>query len=166
MVAGQQRYNMVHVSRVDDVDLGTLSWEKTTVGSSTDTYAFYTLGLSSLFAFHSGLKNYFICSKYMPRCMEDIQTNRYEGIAMWAAGQVRIYDSSKQSMTANEFKTSMSGVMLNYEKAEYTETTLATDLTFEEVSAIIEQGGSIETVFEIVPPSLKTAFVVNKAIVS
>ena len=36
----------------------------------------------------------------------------------------------------------------------------------EEVSAIIEQGGSIETVFEIVPPNLKTAFVVNKAIVS
>ena len=77
-----------------------------------------------------------------------------------------INDSDYTDSTEQEIKTAMSGVILNYEKAEPTETTLATDLTFEEVSAIIEQGGSIETIFEIVPPNLKTAFVVNKAIVS
>ena len=68
--------------------------------------------------------------------------------------------------TSTELASALISKIVQFEKAEPTETTLATDLTFEEVSAIIEQGGSIETVFEIVPPNLKTAFVVNKVIVS
>ena len=115
--------------RIGVVDLGTLDWGKTTVGTSTDIYAFYTLSLSGLFAYHYGLTNYFVCSKYMSRTAANIQNNQYEGIAMWSAGQVRIYDSSKQSMTANEFKSAMSGVYLFYELATPTEETTT---TFEE----------------------------------
>ena len=157
VVAGQQRYNMVHVSRVGSVDLGTLRWVY--VGTSYNAYA----QLPNAKKVSPSVLSNMLCSNYKVYKEDDI-TAQTKGISF--ANILIIKDSSLDGKTAEEIKTAMSGVMLNYEKAEPTETTLATDLTFEEVSAIIEQGGSIETVFEIVPPSLKTAFVVNKAIVS
>lgn len=151
IVAGQQRYNMVRVSRVGVVDLGTLHWN----GSNSN----FSCNLTSLGFANKNLNvAQIICSKYA------IGTSSIDKSIRSNGGYIAIYDSAYTDTT--DFKQSISGVILNYEKAEPTETTLATDLTFEEVSAIIEQGGSIETVFEIVPPNLKTAFAVNKAIVS
>lgn len=157
VVAGQQRYNMVRVSRVDSVDLGTLGWVY--VGTSYNAYA----QLPNAKKVSSSVLSNMLCSNYKVYKEDDI-TAQTKGISF--ANVLIVKDSSLDGKTAEEIKTAMSGVMLNYEKAEPTETTLATDLTFEEVSAIIEQGGSIETIFEIVSPNLKTAFVVNKAIVS
>lgn len=157
IVAGQQRYNMVYVSKVASDDLGALDWVY--VGTSYNAYA----QLPSAKKVSSSVLSNILCSNYKVYKEDDI-TAQTKGISF--ANVLIIKDSSLDGKTAEEIKTAMSGVILNYEKNEYTETTLATDLTFEEVAAIIEQGGSIETIFEIVPPNLKTAFVVNKVIVS
>ena len=74
---------------------------------------------------------------------------------------IQIKDTSYTDATA--FKTAMTGVILNYELATPTRTTIAENLTFEEVSATIEQGGSIETVCETLAPNCTTGFVVKKA---
>ena len=148
---------MVYVSRVGSDDLGTLNWVY--VGTSYNAYA----QLPSAKKVSSSVLSNMLCSNYKVYKEDDI-TAQTKGISF--ANVLIVKDSSLDGKTAEEIKSAMSGVILNYEKNEYTETTLATDLTFEEISAIIEQGGSIETVFEIVPPNLKTAFVVNKVIVS
>lgn len=162
VVAGQQRYNMMHVSRINHVDLGTLTYTK------QSSYTASAVGLQSLIKKPSAynVKAEVLCPKYVTVAEGSI-TSSVKSIAISADnGIFLLNDSAYTDYTEQQIKTAMSGVILNYEKATPTETTLATDLTFEEVSAIIEQGGSIETVFEIVPPNLKTAFVVNKAIVS
>lgn len=168
IVNGEQRYNMVHVSRVASDDLGTFEWtQNRPYPKRWDTYnalknkpAKYT---------SSREKGNLLCTGgysvdtynqvYLTRADMTIAINE-EGV------NIHITNYAFENYTAEQVKASLSGIILNYEKNKYTETTIATDLTFEEVSAIIEQGGSIETVFEIVPPNLKTAFVVNKAIVS
>ena len=157
IVAGQQRYNMVRVSRINNVDLGTLNW---TIYTGLGDTKLYWATISDI-----KLSSNLLCSS-LTQVPAVYNTGDDNSISSHSS-QTRVYARTTNAQaTASDFKTVMSGVILNYEKAEPTETTLATDLTFEEVSAIIEQGGSIETIFEIVPPNLKTAFVVNKVIVS
>ena len=169
VVAGQQRYNIVHVSKIDRVDLGTLNWYDHLAENKyyVDNFEAKGLPTDAQTALRFELKANIHCAKLLRGSMKDITIKSVaipNTIAIRFNDTVSAYAPSYKN--ASEFKDAMSGVILNYEKKEYTETTLATDLTFEEVSAIIEQGGSIETIFEIVPPNLKTAFVVNKAIVS
>lgn len=157
IIAGQQRYNMVYVNRINRVDLGTRNW--TLYTGLGDTILYWTT-ISDI-----KLSSNLLCSS-LTQVPAVYNTGDDNSISSHPS-QTRVYARTTNAQaTASDFKTAMSNVMLNYEKAEPTETTLVTDLTFEEVSAIIEQGGSIETVFEIVPPNLKTAFVVNKVIVS
>ena len=60
---------------------------------------------------------------------------------------------------------SLVGKTIYYELAtEPTPTTIETDLTFEQVSLIIQQGGTLNTNFTNVPPNVTTKFVVKKAI--
>lgn len=162
VVAGQQRYNMVRVSRINSVDLGTFSWGNVnSIGRVTSVATIANIKLPS----GANVKANVICSKYATYTADQTYKG-IQGISIEINGKISICDSSFVGKTSAEIKSNLSGVMLYYELATLTETTLATDLTFEEISAIIEQGGSIETVFEIVPPNIKTAFVVNKAIVS
>lgn len=162
IVAGQQRYDMVHVSRIDSVDLGTLNWG---YNATSGQERFASSSLLNLINTSPSAYTNILCFKYETVPAGTVIGHTKDKVISNISGYISVYDSSVGT-DPTAFKQAMSGVMLNYEKAEPTETTLATDLTFEEVSAIIEQGGSIETVFEIVPPNLKTAFVVNKAIVS
>ena len=152
IVAGQQRYDMVYVSRIGDYTFtGSETWNYL---GTVDRPFFWTGYPSSMSDAKKGV---------------EIKALTPNGIVMDInPSNIRIYlNNNPQLSSSSNMNTVFSnGKVINYEKAEPTETTLATDLTFEEVSAIIEQGGSIETVFEIVPPNLKTAFVVNKAIVS
>lgn len=161
IVDGEQRYNMVYVSKIDRVDLGTLTYTK------QSSYTASAVGLQSLIKKPSAynVKAEVLCPKYVTVAEGSI-TSSIKSIAISVGGVFLVNDSDYTDSTEQEIKTAMSGVILNYEKAEPTETTLATDLTFEEVSAIIEQGGSIEALFENVPPNIKTAFVVNKVIIS
>lgn len=164
IVAGQQRYNMVYVSRIGSVDMGTFKW---TYISAQNLFFVERTNLPNNFKQNTTNGVNILCSKYYAKALGsivDVNNNVLLGFDNYNGQFIAI--KTTDYMSATDFKTAMSGVMLNYEKAEPTETTLATDLTFEEVSAIIEKGDSIETIFENVPPNLKTAFVVNKAIVS
>ena len=156
-VAGIQRYNLVHVKRVGTVDLGTLSW----IYSSTKFVAtINTLGGKREWQKVPNL----ICSRYktvgMVNTVDDINDKSVTYINN-EDKHIQIKDTSYTDATA--FKAAMSGVILNYELATPTRTTIAENLTFEEVSAAIEQGGIIETVYETLAPNCTTGFVVKKA---
>ena len=168
IVNGEQRYNMVGVSRINNVDLGTFEWTQN--GNFPKRWGTYKV-LQNKPAKYTPIteKGNLLCTGgYSVDTFYRVSSATTDmTVAIDTSGQIiHITNYAFKNYTSEQVKASLSGVMLYYEKAEPTETTLATDLTFEEVSAIIEQGGSIETVFEIVPPNLKTAFVVNKAIVS
>lgn len=157
VVAGIQRYNLVHVKRVGTVDLGTPNW----VYSSTKFITtINTLGGKREWQKVPNL----ICSRYktvgMVNAADDINDKSVTYINN-EDKHIQIKDTSYADATA--FKTAMSGVTLNYELATPTMTTIAENLTFEEVSATIEQGGSIESVYETLAPNCTTGFVVKKA---
>ena len=159
-VAGIQRYNLVHVKRVGTVDLGTLNW------NYNSTYKRFGASFTNGGAAGGGAntKANIICPIYS----NETGNHAYGGpdggydkcISLYIA-TFYICDSSYTDAVA--FKTAMSGVILNYELATPTRTVIAENLTFEEVSATIEQGGSIETVYETLAPNCTTGFVVKKA---
>ena len=160
-VAGIQRYNLVHVKRVGTVDLGTLSW---TYYGDTEKF-FLSEGIANLIKpiEYNGVVANLVCSKYRTNYFNSIlEEGTDKIIAQTSSNQlVEVKDSSYTDATA--FKTAMSGVIVNYELATPTRTTIAENLTFEEVSAAIEQGGSIETIYETLAPNCTTGFVVKKA---
>lgn len=160
-VAGIQRYNLVQVKRVGTVDLGTLNW---TYYGDTEKF-FLSEGIANLIKpiEYNGVVANLVCSKYRTNNFNSILEDGTDKIiAQTYSNQlVEVKDSSYTDATA--FKTAMNGVILNYELATPTRTTIAENLTFEEVSATIEQGGSIETIYETLAPNCTTGFVVKKA---
>ena len=160
-VAGIQRYNLVHVKRVGTVDLGTLNW---TYYGDTEKF-FLSEGIANLIKpiEYNGVVANLVCSKYRTNYFNSIlEEGTDKIIAQTSSNQlVEVKDSSYTDATA--FKTAMSGVIVNYELATPTRTVIAENLTFEEVSAAIEQGGSIETIYETLAPNCTTGFVVKKA---
>ena len=153
-VAGIQRYNLVHVKRVGTVDLGTLSWISYT--GISDKYI-YQAPLNDM-KLNAGLTcSELVQVKAVYNSGDDYSISSHPTLA-------KIYArTSNYEETETAFKTAMNGVILNYELATPTRTTIAENLTFEEVSATIEQGGSIETIYETLAPNCTTGFVVKKA---
>lgn len=153
-VAGIQRYNLVHVKRVGTVDLGTLNWVSYTGISDK---SIYQAPLNDM-KLNAGLT----CSKLVQvkavyDSGDDYSISSHPTLA-------KVYArTSDYEETETAFKDAMNGVILNYEFATPTRTTIAENLTFEEVSATIEQGGSIETIYETLAPNCTTGFVVKKA---
>ena len=95
------------------VDLGTLTWIKQT----TNYMNFASNGITDLVkkpdTTDSGYK-IVRCSKY---ASDIITSTRDNYIYITAYGQIRIKDTSSESLTAAQFKTAMSGVYLVYELA-------------------------------------------------
>ena len=95
------------------VDLGTLTWIKQT----TNYMNFASNGIKDLVkkpdTTDSGYK-IVRCSKY---ASDIISSTRDNYIYITADGQIRIKDTSSESLTAAQFKTAMSGVYLVYELA-------------------------------------------------
>ena len=89
-----------------------------------------------------------------------LQTNL--SIARTTDGLLWIRDDSYT--TAQDFKTAMNGVMLYYELATPTQTTIATNLHFSEISMLIQEGGKIKPLYDNVPVDTTLTFVVKKAI--
>lgn len=155
-VAGIQRYNLVHVKRVGTVDLGTLSW--ISYSGISDKYI-YQAPLNDM-KLNAGLT----CSKLVQvkavyASGDDYSISSHPTLA-------KVYArTSNYEETGTAFKAAMSGVILNYELATPTRTTIAENLTFEEVSATIEQGGSIETIYKALAPNCTTGFAVDKDVI-
>lgn len=161
-VAGIQRYNLVQVKRVGTVDLGTINWVYES--GNARFYSASTIDGMAVKPYGQNIYPNIVCSKYPTVPTYNIDQHQDKAISTnnsQATPRIFVTDSSYTDATA--FKTAMSGVILNYELATPTRTTIAENLTFEEVSATIEQGGSIETVYETLAPNCTTGFVVKKA---
>lgn len=161
-VAGIQRYNLVQVKRVGTVDLGTINWVYES--GNARFYSASTIDGMAVKPYGQNIYPNIVCSKYPTVPTYNIDQHQDKAISTnnsQATPRIFVTDSSYTDATA--FKTAMSGVILNYELATPTRTTIAENLTFEEVSATIEQGGSIETIYETLAPNCTTGFVVKKA---
>ena len=127
-----------HITRIGVVDLGSLTWERTTTQGSD--YRFFSSGIASIVKKPSSLNDVanIICSKY--KAERGNGPNAQEvGVGIHTNGNILIYDTAYASATASDFKTAMNGVYLYYELATPTESTLDLDLTFN-----IDQGGTEE----------------------
>lgn len=161
-VAGIQRYNLVHVKRVGIVDLGTINWVYES--GNARFYSASTINDMAVKPYGQNIYPNIVCSKYPTVPTYNLDQHQDKAISTnnsQATPRIFVADSSYTDATA--FKAAMNGVILNYELATPTRTTIAENLTFEEVSATIEQGGSIETVYETLAPNCTTGFVVKKA---
>lgn len=164
-VAGIQRYNLVHVKRVGTVDLGTLNWNVADISTNRSFVHFPGAKL-----FDNDKVANIVSARFKADTYNNVGSNTsgLETISLGKIGEnsylyVKTSLITASTDTTEKIKTAMSGIILNYELATPTRTTIAENLTFEEVSATIEQGGSIETVYETLAPNCTTGFVVKKA---
>lgn len=164
-IAGIQRYNLVHVKRIGTVDLGTLNWNIADISTNRSFVHFPGAKL-----FDNDKVANIVSSRFKADTYDDVGSNMsgLETISLGKIGEnsylyVKTSLITASTDTTEKIKTAMSGIALNYELATPTRTTIAENLTFEEVSATIEQGGSIETVYETLAPNCTTGFVVKKA---
>lgn len=139
--------NKKYYQCVDSVDLGTLTWMKTSSQSSVGDY-FYApvsaIGFKRLGAFGITVHN-ILCSKYItvarnPNAFVD-KTIVLDGDSI-AVSQIQVKDTAYTDATA--FKQAMSGVMLYYELANPIVTDISTLIPDDFLRNIeIEAGGSI-----------------------
>ena len=156
VVEGEQLYNLVFNKLVDEIDLSNINdwtlYNGKWIGS---------LILSKPSSGADSIPN-IICDKYIPNTPRIIANETTKGITIgntgwWGNGKVAIYDDSITS------SSQITGT-LNYELATPTQTVIATDLHFDEVSSLIEQGGTIEMINSGTPTNTTTTFVVKKAV--
>lgn len=135
-------YRLDLVRNIGEVDLGTLNWIKTTTNTS-DKYRMYTEDLSSLIKPATSVVSIgnILCSKYTAGTAENTWNN-INVIDVGPNAYIHVYDENYQDNV--EFKTAMSGVMLQYELATPTTITIANNLTESQVMPLLELGGSIE----------------------
>lgn len=168
VVEGEQLYNLVKHTLVGSVDLGSLNW---TYQGDWDTtkkrfYAYFPSG-SNVKTPSSGnnIPNA-ISSIYIATTNNLFYSQNYNKTfaIVKSGGEAYIHLRNDDYISSADFKNAMSGVYLYYELSTPTEETIATDLRFNEISSLIEQGGSIETLYTNVPPNSTTTFVVKKAV--
>lgn len=139
--------NKRYVQCVNSVDLGTLTWMKTSGQSSVGDY-FYApvsaIGFKRLGAFGITVHN-ILCSKYItvarnPNAFVD-KTIVLDGDSI-AVSQIQVKDTAYTDATA--FKQAMSGVMLYYELANPIVTDISTLIPDDFLRNIeVEAGGSV-----------------------
>ena len=98
------------------VDLGTLIWGKTS--TSAGSYRFYSTDIESAISSISATSETadLVCTDYAACSFNEANANT-NGIYEHTNKSIGIYDSSKVSMSEEDFKTAMSGVQLVYELA-------------------------------------------------
>lgn len=129
-------YTLKKVQNIGSVDLGTLYWQKTSV--------FYVNEIDFIKSSSYGLCKEFLCIPYdkVVDYNRDFLETREDKNLYFRFSK----ESSYKDMTAIEFKAAMNGVMLYYALATPVETVIATNLTYEQVTAIRHNGGLIEVV--------------------
>lgn len=127
-------YTLKKVQNIGSVDLGTLDWN---YGNNQ----FYTIKLQSIHSYLPSEVADIFCAKYttssknknLKGCISCHESDRK---------YITIIDEDYSDPAA--FKESLSGVMLYYAFATPVETVIATNLTYEQVTAIRHNGGLIE----------------------
>lgn len=129
-------YTLKKVQNIGSVDLGTLYWKKTSV--------FYVDKIDFIKSSSYGLCKEFLCIPYdkVVDYSRDFLETRADKNLYFRFSK----ESSYKDMTPAEFKAAMNGIMLYYALATPVETVIATNLTYEQVTAIRRNGGLIEVV--------------------
>ena len=123
------------------VDLGSLTWSH--VANSDSTYRYYTTDVSS--SIKSVATDYVIGNlktiNYVARAVSGVDgvARSNTGIAVNPQGYIIMYDADKATLSDDAFKAAMSGVMLYYELATPTTTTIDPPLN---LTYPVEQGGT------------------------
>lgn len=123
-------YNAILTRKIGVVDLGSLNWTYDTSFSASLSHT--TKGTGN----YSNL----LCAKYFTR-KNGSSFASDKCIYSANANYIRIEDSSYTDATT--FKSSLNGVYLYYELTTPTTETIATGLTFDQVSTLFEKGGTI-----------------------
>ena len=129
---GNGLYDLKKTQNIDSVDLGTLDW-------AVDGSNFYSDSISSVIkppANNNSVGNY-VCQKYVNCALNKSLVDGDFG----ANSSGLIYFRNSAYTTATAFKTAMNGVILYYQLKTPITTTIATNLTYNQVSAIRTNGG-------------------------
>lgn len=123
-------FNEIKVTNIDSADLGSLNYgiETTNVFVATFSQAKVNAKL--------------LCSKYRSVNSFSDVVSIDKSIYIGGDGGLYIHDNTYTDATT--FKNAMSGVILNYELATPTTETIATGLTLEDVTFLINKGGYIK----------------------
>ena len=108
------------------VDLGALTWIRGDT-NTTGEYRFYSTEINSIVKKppnNDTLAN-ILCGLYLSVTANQTYA-KSTGVAIHPNGSIFIYDESKKTMTADQFKESVNGVSLIFELATPTETTINT----------------------------------------
>jgi hypothetical protein len=160
IVEGEQLYNLVKITNIGSVDLGTLNWMQT-------AHNCFWAYIDDMLIYNAKA----ICSKYSMKSMALLWTEAEDKVASTNTNyldtsnwnkRIVVRDTSYASISA--FKSAMSGVPLYYQLATPTQTTIATNLHFSEISMLIAEGGKIKPLYDNVPVDTTLTFVVKKAI--
>lgn len=117
--------------RVGVIDLGTIDWEQGG-GNNRTSWVPVSWRTNVKPVTNTENKANILCNKYYTDTAEHVEKQvNDKTIAVNSGGWVYIYDSAYISVTPQEFKEAMSGVMLYYELAEpiITDITIPTELT-------------------------------------
>lgn len=129
---GNGLYDLKKTKNIDSVDLGTLDW-------AADGANFYSGSISSVIklpADDNSVGNY-TCQKYVNVAVDKSFVDGDFGVN--SSGY--LYFRNSAYTTAAAFKTAMNGVILYYQLKTPVITTIATNLTYNQVSAIRTNGG-------------------------
>ncbi len=129
---GDGLYDLKKTQNIDSVDLGTLDW-------AADGANFSSSSISSVIkppTNDNSVGNY-TCQKYVNVALSKSFVDGDFGVN--SSG--RIYFRNSAYTTAAAFKTAMNGVILYYQLKTPVITTIATNLTYNQVSAIRTNGG-------------------------
>lgn len=129
---GNGLYDLKKTQNIDSVDLGTLDW-------SADGANFSSGSISSVIkppTDGNSVGNY-VCQKYVNVALDKSFVDGDFGVN--SSGY--LYFRNSAYTTAAAFKTAMNGVILYYQLKTPVTTTIATNLTYNQVSAIRTNGG-------------------------
>lgn len=127
-------YTLKKVQNIGSVDLGTLGWN---YGNNQ----FYTIKIQSIHSYSPSEVADIFCAKYTTTSKNAI-----------SSGCISSHESDRKYITIIDedytdsaaFKESLSGVMLYYALATPVETVIATNFTYEQMTAVRHNGGLIE----------------------
>lgn len=126
---GNGLYDLKKTQNIDSVDLGTLDWGKSTVFYIPDAY---------IKSNSDGLCKKFLVLNFNKSVdTEDYIETRSDHYLYFRYQSNSIY----KDMTPVQFKTAMNGIILYYQLKTPVTTTIATNLTYNQVSAIRTNGG-------------------------
>lgn len=127
-------YTLKKVQNIKSVDLGTLGWN---YGNNQ----FYTIKIQSIHSYSPSEVADIFCAKYTTTSKNAISSGC---ISSHESDQKYITIIDEDYTDSAAFKESLSGVMLYYALATPVETVIATNFTYEQMTAVRHNGGLIE----------------------